>query len=309
MKLLNAAAAILLAVMAAPDAQAADKIVLGANAAMANTVLYVAQEDKIFEKNGLDVEIVHVAGSSKLLPAAVSGSMQIIVPSVPNLLQAIDGGLDLKILSGLNATSAVQLDFGVVVGNDTGITDAKGFAGKTLGVSNFNGFTDLLFKKWLEANDVDPNGVTFVEVPFPQMGDVLKQGTVDGVVTLQPFLARMLANKIGKLGPNFLQGLPDRLPVVAMTATADWAAANPDIINRFVLSLEEANAAVLKDKERAKGIAIKHLKLPDDVRDQVPVPVYEIEVTPERLGYWIDTMKSLDLLRTEISSSALILKR
>lgn len=308
MKILGFGVALLSVVALTGHAHAADKLVVGAVPAMANTVLYVAKDEKIFEKNGLDVEIVHSAGSA-VVPGIVSGSMQLSIPAVPVLLQAIDNGLDLKIVSGLNVTSTSQLDFGVVVGNNSNITSAKDYVGKTVATPNINGFTDLLFREWLKVHNVDPSKVTSVEVPFPQMGDVLRQGTVQAAQTLQPFMARMLVNNVGKLGPNYLEGLPDRLPVVFVAATNEWAKKNSDIIDRFTTSLKEALVVVEKDKDRAKATSNKYLKLPDDAKDQVPVPVYELTVNTDRLVYWINLMKSLSLVRTDMSPSKLIFQK
>ena len=51
--------------------------------------------------------------------------------------------------------------------------------------------------RWLAEQNVDPSHVTFVEVPFPQMPDLLKAGQIDVAVTVDPFYHRILEQKIG----------------------------------------------------------------------------------------------------------------
>src|SRR5204863_8869676 len=61
---------------------------------------YLAQEQGLFKKQGIDVEFVPTNSSGNNPPALVSGSVQIAGPTMPTLLQANDAGLDLVVIAG-----------------------------------------------------------------------------------------------------------------------------------------------------------------------------------------------------------------
>src|SRR5436190_22409750 len=94
-----AAAAVLVTAISAP-AQAQDKIVLGFSASTAFSNAFVAANEGIFKKHGLDVEMKLVPNSSTTPAALMADSLQVATPTAPITLQAIEQGLDLVVLAG-----------------------------------------------------------------------------------------------------------------------------------------------------------------------------------------------------------------
>ena len=45
----------------------------------------------------------------------------------------------------------------------------------------------LYARAWIQATGGDPDKVTFLEVPFPQMEDALRQQRVDAAFMVAPF--------------------------------------------------------------------------------------------------------------------------
>ena len=84
----------------------------------------------------------------------------------------------------------------------------------------------MLFQQWLISAGVDPTTVNFVEVPFPQMADVLKQGSVDAVVSVEPFGSRITSSGAGVAGPDFTSVMPDGLPILVFVANNEWIASH-----------------------------------------------------------------------------------
>src|SRR5947209_4557733 len=74
---------------------AAQKITLGFSASTAFSNAFVAANEGIFQKHGLDVEMKLVPNSSTTPAALVADSLQVATPTAPITLQAIEQGLDL----------------------------------------------------------------------------------------------------------------------------------------------------------------------------------------------------------------------
>ena len=66
---------------------------------MGNIVIYFTKEAKIFEKHGLDVEPVAVAGSGIASKALISGSVQISPIATPTVMNSVLAGSDMVILA------------------------------------------------------------------------------------------------------------------------------------------------------------------------------------------------------------------
>src|SRR5258706_16356894 len=88
-------ALLLLANLAAPSflpaqERALKKVQVGVPAiSMGNIIIYFTKEAKIFEKYGLDVEPVSVAGSGIASKARISGSVQISPIATPTVMAAV----------------------------------------------------------------------------------------------------------------------------------------------------------------------------------------------------------------------------
>ena len=65
-------------------------------------VLWVTKESKLFEKHGLEVELIYVAGSSKVVQAMLAKEIPIAEIAIPAVIQANLAGADLVMLAGPN---------------------------------------------------------------------------------------------------------------------------------------------------------------------------------------------------------------
>ena len=152
----------------------------------------VARDEGIFAKHGLDADVSLIAINTTIPPAIVSNSIQIGGPTATVFLQAVDGGLDLVAVAGASVMDPVSAGaVAAVARNGVTIKDAKDFVGKKVGAPGIGAFLHVLFVKWLIEKGVDPKTVNFVEVTFPTQSDALKSGSVDAVLTGEPFITRI----------------------------------------------------------------------------------------------------------------------
>ena len=87
-------------------------------------------------------------------------------------------------------------------------------------LKSIGAYLHVLFRKWLIEKGVDPKGVNFVEVTFPTMNDVLKSGSVDAVLTAEPFVARMTAAGTGHVGARYAAELSRTEPIILYARSA-----------------------------------------------------------------------------------------
>ena len=291
-------------------AQAATKIVLGYTAVTDFASAFVAAEQGYFSKRKLDVELKFIPLNSTIPAALQSDSLQIGGPTPSVFLQAVDGGLDLVVVAGAGVTSQSITGFGVVARSGSNIKTPQDFVGRRVGVPGLGAFLQVTFRAWLKANGVDYKKVNFVEAPFPQHGDMLRGGTVDAVVTADPFMARITDSGAGYVASYYSTFLPEGNPTIVYAATRSWAKANAGAVKGFREAIVDG-ANFIKDPKNDAAVRAaigKYIKLPPEVLAKAQISPPGPIVTEKQLAYWVGLMKDQDMLKGSPDLATLIVK-
>ncbi|MBN8757415.1 MAG: metal ABC transporter substrate-binding protein [Variovorax sp. 67-131] len=308
--LLSAIAAASAAAALPAFAQSNPKIVFGYTAVTDFASAFVAAEEGYFKKRNLDVELKFIPLNSTIPAALQSDSLQIGGPTPSVFLQAVDGGLDLVLVAGGGLTSKTITGFGLVARAGSGIKSAQDCVGKKIGVPGLGAFLHVTFRAWLKDSGVDYRKVNFVEAAFPQHADLLRGGSVDAVVSADPFMSRITESGAGYVASYYSTFLPENNQTIVHAAKRDWVAKNPTAARAFREALVEAAAFMQQPKNDAKVRAAigKYIKLPPEVLAKVQVSPPGPVVTEKQLAYWTGLMKEQDMLKTNIDVAKLVAK-
>lgn len=305
MNIIRSIAVGLLAALTALAGQAQTKVTLGHTGVSEWLAAFVAQEEGLFRKNGLDVTLMQVPVGA-IIPALQSDSVQLLTSPPTNVLLANEGGLDLVFVAGTSVTEKTDQNVAVVVSNASGIKVPQDLAGKKVGVGSIGGFLYVMGRKWIADNGVDPKQVSFVEVNFAQIPDLLKNGTIQAAVTVSPFVQRVVQGGAGSVLRYLPADLPSRTAGAFYTTTRAWAAANPQAVRGFRAAIVEAAAFTEKNPQAARAHLAKYIKLPPEVLASLPMPRLAPEVTEVQVKFWIDTMSELGLIKAKPAAAQLI---
>ena len=307
---LHALAALPLAASLPARAQAPTKIVFGYTAVTDFASVFVAAEEGYFKKRGLDVELKFIPINSTIPAAIQSDSLQIGGPTPSVFLQAVDGGLDHVVVAGGGVTSKSITGFGLVARAGSGIKTAQDTVGKKIGVPGLGAFLHVTFRAWLKSQGVDYRKVNFVEAAFPQHGDLLRGGSVDAVVSADPFMSRITDSGVGYVASYYSTFLPEGQPTNIHTARRDWVEKNAAAAKAFREALQEAAAFMAnpKNNDKVRAAIGKYIKLPPDVIAKVQISPPGPVVTEKQLAYWVGLMKDQDMLKTTPDVTRLIVR-
>jgi NitT/TauT family transport system substrate-binding protein len=299
------AAALLALVPADLRADDAFKLRIACTATSGCLSAMVARDEGIFASHGIDAQLILLPNN---IPAALAGgSADIGGPTVAVFLQAVDGGLDLVAVAGGSIMDPVSNGLVAAVARE-GLTlkTPKDFVGRKVGVPGLNALLHVLFRKWLIDAAVDPKGVNFVEVAFPTMADALKSGSVDAVLTTEPFVTRIRNAGTGEVAAHYLSDLARGEPIISYIATRAFATAHPDVIRNFKASIEAAAPIVNGDRDKANAALSRFNKVPYDIvklnRPDIAAPVLKLS----DLNWWVATLKQQDMLQTEIDLKGIV---
>lgn len=290
--------------------QSVTPIVFGYTAVSDFASVFVAAENGYFHKRSLAVELKFIPINSTIPAALQAGSLQIGGPTPSVFLQSVDGGLDHVVVAGGGVTSKTITAFGLVARAGSGIRTARDCVGKKIAVPGLGAFLHVTFRSWLMTQGVDFKTVSFVEAPLPQQGDLLRGGSVDAVVSADPFLSRIADSGHGHVVSYYSTFLPDNQPTIIHTARRDWVAHNPGAARAFREAIQEAAAFMQQPANQAAVRAAigQYIKLPPDVMARIQISPPGPLVTGKQLSYWVDLMNEQGMLKTQPDVSRLIVK-
>ena len=306
--LLSALAAASAAAALPSRAQANPKIVFGYTAVSDFASVFIAAEEGYFKKRNLDVELKFIPLNSTIPAALQSDSLQIGGPTPSVFLQAVDGGLDLVLVAGGGLTSKTITGFGLVARAGSGIKSPQDCVGKKIGVPGLGAFLHVTFRAWLKDSGVDYRKVNFVEASFPQHADLLRGGSVDAVVSADPFMSRITESGAGYVASYYSTFLPENNQTIVHAAKREWVAKNPGAARAFREALVEAAAFMQQPRNDAKVRASigKYTRLPADVLAKIQVSPPGPVVSEKQLAYWSGLMKDQGMLRSDIDVAKLL---
>ena len=216
--------------------------------------LYVGASEGIFTKNGLDVDLRTLNSSAQVIPALLSGSVDIAVGSATDTAAAIMKGSELTIVA---ITRPV---FNLEVYADKSIKSVEGLKGKKIGLTSPGSQSDQALTAMLEANgmtrdDVEP---TYVK-SIPGQLAALQSGSVAAILAQPPQGKTAIDNGYPVLLK--LSNIP--FPSATVVVGNQFLTDHRDLVDAFIKSdVESLN--LLQTDEDATIAAIKQYSGVDD---------------------------------------------
>ena len=289
-------------------ATAQTKLVLGYTSANTFIPAFVAKEEGFFAKRGLNIELQRIQVGSTIPAALLSDSLQIGCLTAPPVLLASEGGIALQIVAGASVQARSNPTTAVVARPEANIKVPADFRGKRVGVPGINGVNQVVFIRWLQLKGIDPKGVIFVEAAFPQMNDMLRGGTIDAALPVEPFLKRIQDAKVGALVANYTAEVTDSYLESFYVTTRKFAEANPAVVQAIRESIRDGLAFTEKNPEAARKTQVKYLGLPEALAATIPFPTFTVDVNVAQMQYWIDTMKQTGGLKGTVRAEEVVAK-
>ncbi len=287
----------------------AETIVGTTTPAADGAALFVAKEEGIFAKHGLDVKIQMATLMPNLPAMMASGSAQFGLITPTTVIQAVDGGLDMVAISGASVLTAERSNQTLVARTGAGIKTAADFVGKRVGVPGFGASLHVVTLFWLELKGVDPKQVHFVEVPFPQMKDLLAAGQIDAVIAIDPVLTQIISSNTGYVVADLVPDLPAHSPALIVAAMRAWTTAHPADAKALQAALAEAEAFVNDHPDKALADDAVYIKMPPELLKRLKIGLQDPVLTPQQMQWWVDVMKRNAMLSGPVDPAKLILAR
>jgi NitT/TauT family transport system substrate-binding protein len=291
-------AVIVFAMLAAGPAVAQTKLTVSYGPGAPWTPAFVAKDQGIFAKHGLDVTLQFIAIGSNQPAALIAGASQIAGLNPTIVLFADEGGADLQIIAGANGQAKTGSSGGAIARTGLQIKAPADYRDKKIGVPGLQSVIHVAFMKWLKDRGVDPGSVVFIEVPINQMNDALKNGQIDIALPAAPFTDQILKAGTGTLVADYQADLADPFTIYSAWAmTRAYKAAHPEVAPAFKQSLREAIDFIGTNEQDARKALVTYLHLPEPVAMTVGLGTFTADMTAAQMQWWVDACEELGLYK------------
>src|SRR6476660_6716149 len=198
----------------------------------AQSGIFMAAQEKLFKKNGLDVELIHIPSSSRGIQAILAGEIAFSFMDGSNAAQANLKGANLALVLGATNRQVFSL---MAKAEIKRIADLKG---KKIGITRVGSSTHTSALYALGSAGLKPSDYQILPLmEVPNIFTALTAGQIDAGVMSPPTNAR--AKKAGfvelmniaKEGPEFVS--------VAVGTSRTYVKANEDTVRRVVRAYAE----------------------------------------------------------------------
>jgi len=230
--------------------------VAGLSGALAHA--FIPKDTGLYEKFGLDVDLVFFQGGTQGVQSLIAGGVQFIVSSGSEIIAARVAGGDVTIVAGYMNT----VPYSIVA--DKGIRRFEDLKGSRAAVSRFGTTSDLALRYAFEQNGLVPGK----DITLVQLGDqgarfaALTGGTVQATVISPPF--DLTAKKLGYRILADMADLGLHYQHEALATTERMLATRPDTASRFLKAFIAGIHVWMTDEKKTKEILAKRLRIKDN---------------------------------------------
>jgi len=262
-----------------------------------------------FADEGLAIDTTPTAGGAAGLPALAAGQVQITFSNIISIVLAAKQGLGFEIITAGSNTGATTPDLaGLVARKGSAFKTGKDFEGKRIAVNTRNNIIWLYARAWVKATGGDPEKVTFLEVPFPQMIDAVKGDRVDAAFVVEPFLSAGVGSEAVQVIGWPYHTVQKRIPVAQYAAAKDFIRQNPEVIDRFARAYNKSVDWTNQNQgsEEWTKIIAGYTRLAPDQIKKLSLPPFEKSVDAAGIDLVVDLMRKNGMLEGPFDAKALL---
>jgi ABC-type nitrate/sulfonate/bicarbonate transport system substrate-binding protein len=254
---------------------------------------WVAREAGIFNKHGLEVEVIATPSGVEGMNALIAGEVQFLQIAGGTTVSAALGGADVMIL-GTTIDTFVQ---NLMVRPE--IEKPEQLKGKSLGISRFGTSIDTGARVALRHFGLVPEkDVAIVQVGSVESTVLAMQGNrVQAGILSYPSIAR--AKKLGHRVMLDISTLGIPYASTGMTTRGRLIREDPDLIRRYMAAQVEAIARAKRDKNLAVTVMGKYLRMTDS---EMLSEAYDIYVQKHLAKIPLPTIDALRSVLEELSA-------
>jgi NitT/TauT family transport system substrate-binding protein len=243
----------------------------------------------IFRKRGLDLTVQPSQGGATVVPAVVSGDVDIGGSNLVSVLLAQGKDIPVKIVAP--GTFVAKQDFSaIVVAKDSEIRAPADLEGKTLAVNTLENVAEVTARASLEKQGVDTSKIELTEVDFPDMTAAVEQGRVDAAFAIEPFVTQATAGGNRVIARPYVGTRPG-LQIGCYFASEQYLAENEEVVKSFREGVGETAEAIAANPDAFRKFLPEASEIPPPAAEQAVLPEWKGSSDPDSLELTAELME------------------
>ena len=219
------------------------------------TPIWIAAEERLFQKYNLDLDLVFISGSPVTISSLVSSEIDFAAPGAEPAVSAILSGADISIVAFVANRTPISLYV------EPSITKVEDLKGKTVALTNFASSVAHMLKVCLAEVRLEQRK----DVQVTQSGgyveslSALSAGLVQGALLAPPLSYRAEAMGFKKIW----SGLGVEYPSTTIAVRKSYLKKSEQAVGQFLQAIADSVHIFKTDREKAIKVMAQYTKLKD----------------------------------------------
>ena len=221
-----------------------------------NALVYVAQDQGYFTRNGLQVTLKDYDSGATAAAGMLNGEAEVaLAAEFPTVRQVFNK----KDIVAFGTVAKYENTY-ILWRGDSGIRTFRDLKGKRIGVT-LTTISEFYLGRTLELNGMNIQQVTLVDTRAADAEKALVNGDVDAVVTWEPWVNQIEQHMGAEVVTRATQSA--QYAYWNLVSTTDWTDNHANAIGRLLKSLDQAEEYVASHQDKAKAIVKKWMNFED----------------------------------------------
>lgn len=261
--------------------------------------VYWAKDHGMFKKEGLKVKFQTLQGGPVGVQKVVAGQIQFSFSNSISSAIATSKGAPVQTVALVSGLGKGEL--GVFVKPDSSIKSMADLNGKTVGINTTENVGDVSFANLAKAKGITAKP-SWVEVPFPQMIDGVKNGSIAAGYLPEPFATAATQAGLRDVAP-LVEGPNDALPISTFVTSTTYAKANPATVKKFATALNDARADIAANIPEFRAWLPKALGVDASAAKTMHLANYNVKLSDAAMQKVADVLVDLGLVKSGYKAS------
>ena len=260
-----------------------------------------------FKEEKLDVEVINATGGSAVVPGVVSGQFDFAFANVVSMIVARSQGIELKALAEGNSSTGKQGDdfCGLVVAANSPIKSARQLSGRTVAINNLKNISETSVRASIRKAGGDPSGVSFVEMPFPDMPAAVANHRIDAALVVEPFLTLSQDQGARVIASSFVDAAPN-MTVATYFTSQQTIDERPDVVARFTAAITRSLAYAQSHPQEARQVLLTYTQIAPEVANRLTLPAWPAQINRTSVQTLSELMVEDGLVARKVDVTAML---
>lgn len=272
--------------------------------------LYVAEDQGFFKDAGLAIDSRPMEGGAIIAPSVESGEIDVGWSNSVTIIIAHSKGFDFGFLTaGAFEQGDGHRTHSLLVAKDSPIKSFADLVGKKVAINTLGNINELSLMEHAERAGVDIKKIDIVEIPFPHMEAALKNGSVDAIIGIEPFVTLSIAHGTARyLDKPVHRVFGDNFMIGSWFAKKSWVEKNASKAAAFSAAIDKASDYIAANPGKLVESLVKHTKLTADLIEKISLPAFPSHLEPTALQCLIDLSAKHNYIDKSFNADDIVFK-